>query len=135
MFTRSIWKTKDMIEQHDLLNHMAKLVNAGKVRTTPNERLGTINASNLQKAHAASLTSCSGEASPYCARRLALERSMSACHVQADELRCQTEPSLLTMALTFDRSKSRQSARMVLELPATQYLRPPAPLFDTRNDR
>jgi NADPH2:quinone reductase len=51
MFARAVWQTADMIEQHKLLNHVAELVDAGKIRTTLSETLGPINASNLKKAH------------------------------------------------------------------------------------
>ncbi|MGK6317510.1 zinc-binding alcohol dehydrogenase family protein [Neorhizobium sp. DT-125] len=52
MFARPVWQTADMIEQHKLLNHVAELVDAKKIRTTLSETLGTINAANLKKAHA-----------------------------------------------------------------------------------
>jgi zinc-binding alcohol dehydrogenase family protein len=52
MFARPVWQTADMIEQHKLLNHVAELVDAGKIRTTLSETLGPINAANLKKAHA-----------------------------------------------------------------------------------
>jgi zinc-binding alcohol dehydrogenase family protein len=52
MFARPVWQTADMIEQHKLLNHVAELVDAGKIRTTLSDTLGTINAANLKKAHA-----------------------------------------------------------------------------------
>ncbi len=52
MFTRPIFGTPDMIEQHHLLNKIAELVDAGKIRTTLTETVGTINASNLKKTHA-----------------------------------------------------------------------------------
>ena len=52
MFARPVWQTADMIEQHKLLNHVAELVDAEKIRTTLSETLGPINASNLKKAHA-----------------------------------------------------------------------------------
>ena len=52
MFTRSLFGTEDMIGQHRLLNEVAGLVDAGLVRTTLSERFGTINASNLKRAHA-----------------------------------------------------------------------------------
>jgi NADPH:quinone reductase-like Zn-dependent oxidoreductase len=41
-----------MIKQHDLLTRLAKLIDAGAVRTTLAEHFGTINAANLKKAHA-----------------------------------------------------------------------------------
>lgn len=52
MFTRPLFHTPDMIEQHNLLNAVSQLVDEGKVRTTLAETLGTINAENLRKAHA-----------------------------------------------------------------------------------
>lgn len=52
MFARPIFQTTDMIEQHKLLNQVAELVDAGKIRTTLAEVLGPINAANLRKAHA-----------------------------------------------------------------------------------
>jgi hypothetical protein len=41
-----------MIEQHKLLNKVAELGDAGKIRTTLSETLGTINAASLKKADA-----------------------------------------------------------------------------------
>jgi zinc-binding alcohol dehydrogenase family protein len=52
MFTRPLFETEDMIAQHNLLNELADLVDVGVIRTTLNERLGTINAANLRRAHA-----------------------------------------------------------------------------------
>ncbi len=52
MFTRSLFGTADMIGQHRLLNEVAALVDAGLIRTTLAERFGTINATNLKRAHA-----------------------------------------------------------------------------------
>ncbi|MDE1993961.1 MAG: zinc-binding alcohol dehydrogenase family protein, partial [Rhizobiaceae bacterium] len=52
MFTRPLFNTADMIEQHKLLTKIAELVDAGTIRTTLTETLGTINAANLKKAHA-----------------------------------------------------------------------------------
>ncbi|MBB6733987.1 zinc-binding alcohol dehydrogenase family protein [Cohnella zeiphila] len=52
MFTRSTYQTPDMIEQHKLLNEIARLVDEGVIRTTTNETLTPINAANLRKAHA-----------------------------------------------------------------------------------
>ena len=52
MFTRSMLQTADMAEQHALLDKVAGLVNAGKIRTTVAEHFGTINAANLKRAHA-----------------------------------------------------------------------------------
>jgi NADPH:quinone reductase len=52
MFTRSLFGTRDMVEQHHLLNKVADLVDAGKIKTTIAENFGTINAANLKRAHA-----------------------------------------------------------------------------------
>ena len=52
MYTRSLFGTADMIEQHKLLNRVAELIDAGQLRTTLGEHFGTINAANLRKAHA-----------------------------------------------------------------------------------
>ena len=52
MFTRPMFETPDMIEQHHLLNRVAGLVDEGIIKTTVNEEYGTINAANLRRAHA-----------------------------------------------------------------------------------
>ena len=52
MFTRSIFQTPDMDQQAKLLDDVAKLVDAGKVRTTLNQVLHPINPANLKRAHA-----------------------------------------------------------------------------------
>jgi len=52
MFTRPLFNTTDIGAQRDLLNEVAKLVDAGRIRTTLNASLGTINAANLRQAHA-----------------------------------------------------------------------------------
>lgn len=52
MFTRSLFETADMIEQHRLLDRVAELVDAGTLRTTLGEHFGSINATNLRRAHA-----------------------------------------------------------------------------------
>lgn len=52
MFTRSMYETDDMVEQHHLLNRVAELVDAGEVKTTINKTLEPINAKNLKAAHA-----------------------------------------------------------------------------------
>ncbi|MDM5181260.1 zinc-binding alcohol dehydrogenase family protein [Massilia sp. DJPM01] len=53
MFTRSMFGTADMIEQHKLLNEVAALVDAGVLTTTVGENGGRIDAANLTRAHAA----------------------------------------------------------------------------------
>lgn len=47
-----MFKTWDMSKQHDLLTQVAKLVDDGVIKTTIGEHYGTINASNLKRAHA-----------------------------------------------------------------------------------
>ncbi|MCQ4260162.1 zinc-binding alcohol dehydrogenase family protein [Stutzerimonas stutzeri] len=52
MYTRSLYQTPDMIEQHRLLNRVAELIDSGVLKTTLGEHYGTINAENLRRAHA-----------------------------------------------------------------------------------
>jgi zinc-binding alcohol dehydrogenase family protein len=52
MFTRSMFQTPDMQAQHALLTRVAELVDEGRIRTTLGEHYGTINATNLKRAHA-----------------------------------------------------------------------------------
>ncbi|AZD83583.1 zinc-binding alcohol dehydrogenase family protein [Pseudomonas chlororaphis] len=52
MYTRSLFETADMQEQHKLLNRVAELIDAGTLKTTLGEHFGTINAANLRRAHA-----------------------------------------------------------------------------------
>lgn len=51
MFTRSMYKTPDMIEQQRLLNNVAGLIDKGVLVTTVNTLLHPINAENLRRAH------------------------------------------------------------------------------------
>jgi len=51
MFTRSLFETADMIEQHRLLQRVAELVDAGTLKTTLGEHFGSITAANLSRAH------------------------------------------------------------------------------------
>ncbi|QGG89922.1 zinc-binding alcohol dehydrogenase family protein [Agrobacterium sp. MA01] len=51
MFSRPVFQTPDMIEQHKLLTHVAELIDAGKIRTTLDTVLGPITAENLREAH------------------------------------------------------------------------------------
>ena len=51
MFARSMFQTPDMIEQHNLLNETAALIEAGTLKTTLTTHLGKINAANLKRAH------------------------------------------------------------------------------------
>jgi NADPH:quinone reductase-like Zn-dependent oxidoreductase len=52
MFTRSLFETPDMIEQHRLLDAVADLVDAGTLATTLGEHFGAMNVANLRRAHA-----------------------------------------------------------------------------------
>lgn len=52
MFTRPMFETADIGRQGDILNEVAALIDAGKVKSTASEGLGSINAANLIKAHA-----------------------------------------------------------------------------------
>ncbi|WP_199153721.1 zinc-binding alcohol dehydrogenase family protein [Chromobacterium sp. ASV23] len=52
MYTRSMFATDDQIAQHTLLTELARLVDAGIVKSTVAERFGAINAANLKRAHA-----------------------------------------------------------------------------------
>ena len=51
MFTRSVFETDDMIQQHHILSRVAELVDNGMIKSTMQQHFGTINASNLIKAH------------------------------------------------------------------------------------
>ncbi len=52
MFTRSLYQTGDMAEQGRLLDEVADMVDAGRVRSTLGDHFGVINAANLRRAHA-----------------------------------------------------------------------------------
>jgi NADPH2:quinone reductase len=52
MYTRSLFQTADMAEQGRILDEVARLVDAGTVKTTLAENFGRIDAANLRKAHA-----------------------------------------------------------------------------------
>ncbi|WP_426485437.1 zinc-binding alcohol dehydrogenase family protein [Flavobacterium sp. 2] len=51
MYTRSMFQTEDMIEQHHILNKVADLLDNGILKTTLNETLNGLTADNLKKAH------------------------------------------------------------------------------------
>jgi NADPH2:quinone reductase len=51
MFTRPMYETTDMDEQHKLLDKLARLIDTGKIKTTMTECLKPINAANLRLAH------------------------------------------------------------------------------------
>ncbi|MEG9529274.1 MAG: zinc-binding alcohol dehydrogenase family protein [Hyphomicrobiales bacterium] len=52
MFTRSMFATADIAAQGALLDEVARLVDAGRLRTTLGEHYGRIDAANLRRAHA-----------------------------------------------------------------------------------
>ncbi|SHG55196.1 zinc-binding alcohol dehydrogenase family protein [Pedobacter caeni] len=51
MYTRSIFQTEDMIEQHHILNTVADLLDNGILKSTLNETLSGFSADHLKKAH------------------------------------------------------------------------------------
>ena len=51
MFTRSMFHTPDMIEQHRLLTDVADMIDAGEIKTTVAHNLGTITAEHVRSAH------------------------------------------------------------------------------------
>ncbi len=51
MFTRSLYTTPDIQRQHEILDQVAGLVDAGTLKTTLGEHYGKISAENLRKAH------------------------------------------------------------------------------------
>jgi zinc-binding alcohol dehydrogenase family protein len=51
IFTRSLFKTKDMDAQHKLLNKVSALIDAKLLQTTLTEEAGSINAENLKAVH------------------------------------------------------------------------------------
>jgi zinc-binding alcohol dehydrogenase family protein len=51
MFARPRFRTPDQGEQGDILDRVAALVDAGELRSTHGETLGTIDAANLREAH------------------------------------------------------------------------------------
>jgi zinc-binding alcohol dehydrogenase family protein len=51
MFTRPLYQPVDMVEQHQLLDRVAEMIDEGTIRTTLSQRLGPINAATLREAH------------------------------------------------------------------------------------
>ena len=51
MFTRSMYQTDDMIEQHHILKQVADLVDDGKLMTTVSDSLSPICAANILEGH------------------------------------------------------------------------------------
>jgi zinc-binding alcohol dehydrogenase family protein len=52
MYTRSMFQTADILEQHRLLERVSQLIDVGVLKTTVGEHFGSINATNLRRAHA-----------------------------------------------------------------------------------
>ena len=52
MFTRAMFQTDDMIEQQNLLNAVAQLIDSNTLVTTVNKVVSPINAANLRQVHA-----------------------------------------------------------------------------------
>lgn len=51
MFTRSMFQTDDLAEQHHILDRLAGLLDQGVIKTTCNERYTGLSEANLRKAH------------------------------------------------------------------------------------
>ncbi len=51
MYTRSMFKTPDMARQHDILNHLAELLDNDTIRTTLSTTLKGFTVENLKEAH------------------------------------------------------------------------------------
>jgi NADPH2:quinone reductase len=47
-----MFNTWDIQKQHDLLTKIAALIDDGVIKTTLGDNYGTLNAANLQRAHA-----------------------------------------------------------------------------------
>jgi len=52
MYTRSLFGTPDIEEQHRILDEIASLVEAGRLRSTLTQVIGPIDAAHLRRAHA-----------------------------------------------------------------------------------
>jgi zinc-binding alcohol dehydrogenase family protein len=52
MYTRSLFGTADITRQHNILDEVADLLDAGDIRSTATETLGKIDAATLKRAHA-----------------------------------------------------------------------------------
>lgn len=51
MFTRAMFKTDDMIEQHNILKRVAELIDQGKITATANDNLSPISAETILEGH------------------------------------------------------------------------------------
>lgn len=58
MFTRSMYNTQDIEQQHVLLNKVAQMIDQGHITSTLGEHLGKINAKNLMLAHSKLESGC-----------------------------------------------------------------------------
>lgn len=56
MYTRSVFQTDDVIEQHRILNRLAEWVDDKKIRSTMTQHLTPINVANLKEAYGNLLT-------------------------------------------------------------------------------
>lgn len=56
MYTRSMFQTEDMIDQHYLLNELADWVDAGKIQSTMNEHMSPISPATLKEAYSKLMT-------------------------------------------------------------------------------
>ncbi len=52
MFTRSMFQTADMVEQHKLLTEIAAMVDADAIKVTTGDHFGPLTPESLRKAHA-----------------------------------------------------------------------------------
>ncbi|MFI3263325.1 MAG: zinc-binding alcohol dehydrogenase family protein [Rikenellaceae bacterium] len=52
MYTRSMYKTEDMTRQHEILNHIAELLDTGTIKSTLTTTLVGFNVNNIKQAHA-----------------------------------------------------------------------------------
>ena len=51
MFTRPLYQPPDLVEQHEVLDRVAQMVDQGTIRTTLTRELGPISAATLREAH------------------------------------------------------------------------------------
>ncbi|MEM6343905.1 MAG: zinc-binding alcohol dehydrogenase family protein [Bacteroidota bacterium] len=51
MFTRSMFETEDMAQQHELLNRVSSLIDAGTLISTVRQNLGKLSVETLKEAH------------------------------------------------------------------------------------
>ncbi|GAD79146.1 zinc-binding alcohol dehydrogenase family protein [Vibrio ezurae] len=51
MYTRSMFETSDMLAQHHILSKVATMIDKQQIVTTLGEHFGSINATNLKRAH------------------------------------------------------------------------------------